>query len=966
MGTNPVTWNGGANQYVYLKGGGTLVQWKLVTGGSVSLTQVASLGSIGGEGGLCLSSNGTGNGILWVMGTSGQISAYDATNVSNAVLWSTSQNASRDGYNGSNHWQFPLVANGKLYAPDTSSNIVVYGLLASQVATKLAFIQQPTSTSIGAVISPAVTVAVEDPSGATVTTATNAVTISIVANPAGGTLGGTLTVNAVNGIATFSNLSINNAGTGYTLGAAASGLSGATSAAFNESAIAATPVIAPSGGSWSGPVTVALSDATAGATIHYTTDGSTPGAGSATYNPAAPPVLSAVATATVQAIAIKSGLGNSAVASATISITGTAAYGMPTRPVVTGLHVPATNANPPTLLSQTGVFASLANMTPAPGIVPYQPNVPLWSDNALKTRWIALPGTAQIAFQATGEWAFPGGTILIKNFDIGTDDTDATKVMRLETRLLVLNAAGTNGYGITYQWNAGGTDATLMDSTSYLAGGQDQQITIATAGGGTRTQTWHYPSQGECLVCHTTYSGFVLGPKTRQLNGSFAYPASGVTDNQLRTWNYLGMFTANIGEGNIAGFTHMQPLSAGGDTLVDRAKSYLDANCANCHRPGGVNAAWDARYDTAMASAGIINGAVAAGFGIAGAKVVVPQQLGESMLFYRMNVLGTTPPNLLQMPPIDRHEIDADAINVLAAWIGSLTPTGPVITSVAPGSGPAGTAVTINGANLTGATAVSFNGTAASVTVVSATKITTTVPAGATTGTISVTSAGGSGSSPGVFVVGSAPPAPAITAFAPTTGSSGTSIDITGTALAATSLVTINGAAAAFTVVSDSEVIATVPGAATSGLVAVTTPGGVATSSGSFTVVAAGTVPLISAISPAGGGASGTTLTITGSGLNGATAVTIAGSPATFTVNGSGTQITAIIPAGAGSGPVSVITPSGTANSSTTVTVTATASTAAGSGSSSSGRCGNGIFSLIGLLLLSMVLRRLRLRPGEP
>ena len=962
VGSNPVAWNGGANQYVYLKGSGTLTQWKLVTGGAVSLTQVASLGSIGGNGGCCISSNGTSNGILWAMGTSNQISAYDATNVSNPVLWTCNQNGARDGFSGSNSWQFPMVINGKLYAPDSGGHLSCYGLLATQTASKLAFVQQPTSTSITNVLSPAVTVAVEDHSGATVGGSTAAVTLSIGSNPGGSTLGGTLTVNAVNGIATFSTLTLNKSGSGYTLVAASSGLTGTTSAAFNESALAATPVLSPAGGSWSGAVTVTMSDATVGATIHFTIDGSTPSASSPTYSAAAPPVISANGTTTVKAIAVAAGLGNSAVGSAAFTITLTSAYGMPTRPVVTGLHVPATNSNPPTLLSQTGLFSSLATMTPVAGIVPFAPNSPLWSDNALKTRWIALPGTSQITFQATGEWTFPGGTILIKNFDIGTDDTNAAKVMRLETRLLVLNSAGNGGYGITYQWNAAGTDATLMNSSAYLAGGQDQHITIATAGGGTRTQVWHYPSQNECLVCHTTYSGFVLGPKTRQLNGSFTYPATGVSDNQLRTWNYLGMFTTNIGEGNINGFRHMQPLSATSDSLADRVQSYLDANCANCHRPGGVNANWDARYDTALASANIINGPVAAGFGIAGAKVVVPQQTGESMLFYRLNTLGTSPPNSVQMPPIDRHAIDADAINVLAAWIDSLTPTGPVITSVAPGSGAAATSVTIHGSNFTGATAVAFNGTAATFTVNSATTITTSVPAGASSGAITVTAPSGLGSSPGAFMVGAAPPAPAISALAPNSGSSGTTVIISGSALTGTSLVTFNGTSATFSVVSDGVVLSTVPAGATTGTLSLTTPGGV-TSGGTFTVVAAGTVPVITAITP-GSGAAGSTITITGSGLGGATAVTIGGVAATYTVNGTGTQITATIPTGAGTGPVRVTTASGTANSPTAFI--GSAPPAAAAASDSSRHCGSGISTLIGLLLLSAVLRRLRLRPGPP
>ncbi len=99
--------------------------------------------------------------------------------------------------------------------------------------TQLGFVVQPSNATAGQSIAPSVQVAVQDPSGNTVTGATDAVTISIANNPGGSTLGGTVTRNAVNGIATFNDLSLDRVGTGYTLSAAAANLTSATSGAFN-------------------------------------------------------------------------------------------------------------------------------------------------------------------------------------------------------------------------------------------------------------------------------------------------------------------------------------------------------------------------------------------------------------------------------------------------------------------------------------------------------------------------------------------------------------------------------------------------------------------------------------------------------------------------------------------------------------------------------------------------------------
>ena len=199
-------------------------------------------------------------------------------------------------------------------------------------------------------------------------------------------------------------------------------------------------------------------------------------------------------------------------------------------------------------------------------------------------RWVALPDAAKIGFAPVGEYQWPGGTVFVQHFEIVTNEATGAR-RRLETRLLVLDAAGTFGYGATYRWRPDNSDADLVD-----ANGQEEVLKITDASGGTREQTWSYPARGLCFMCHTPNAGFVLGPKTRQLNGNFTYPG-GRTDNQLRTWNYLQMFTPGLDENAIKGYAHTVKVDDASASLENRVRSYLDANCAQCHRPNGTGAA---------------------------------------------------------------------------------------------------------------------------------------------------------------------------------------------------------------------------------------------------------------------------------------------------------------------------------------------------------------------------------------
>ena len=314
----------------------------------------------------------------------------------------------------------------------------------------------------------------------------------------------------------------------------------------------------------------------------------------------------------------------------------------------------------PKLLSQTGVFADLATLQPGSALIPYGVNSMLWSDNAVKTRWMTIPAGTVVGFTATGEWAFPSGSVFVKHFDLPVDDTNPKILRRLETRIMVRD---TNGavYGATYKWREDHTDADLVTT------GFTEDIAIATTNG-TRMQHWFYPGRQDCLTCHTTASGGVLGINTRQLNGDYKYP-TGITDNQLRALGHIGLFDKAFDERKIYRYPRLYSITNAAVAMELRVRSYLDANCSQCHRPGGAGAFFDARFDTPLQKQNLINGPVANQLGIAGAKVIVPGDTNKSILFHRISIVGEG-----QMPPLGKNVVDAKAVAVIGKWIASLPP----------------------------------------------------------------------------------------------------------------------------------------------------------------------------------------------------------------------------------------------------------------------------------------------------
>ncbi|HEY6598767.1 MAG TPA: hypothetical protein VIZ30_05625, partial [Pseudomonadales bacterium] len=310
-----------------------------------------------------------------------------------------------------------------------------------------------------------------------------------------------------------------------------------------------------------------------------------------------------------------------------------------------------------TRLSQTGLFTNLAALTPASGLIEYDINLPFWSDGAEKRRWVAVPANATVTFSATGAWTFPVGTVIVKHFEMEMADGDPNSARRLETRVLTREASGWLGF--TYRWNAAETDADL------LASRETELLTINTAGGGTRTQLYEYPSRTDCLQCHTEAAGFVLGLSTRQLNRDFDYGA--VTDNQLRTLSHINYFGTDITPTSQYGA--YPALDNENFSIALRARAYLAVNCAQCHRPGGptpVNL--DLRFDTSDTAMNAIDVSPQAGdLGIAGARIIARGSRTNSVLWQRMQRLDGT-----RMPPLSSHHVDQAGLTVVGAWIDGL------------------------------------------------------------------------------------------------------------------------------------------------------------------------------------------------------------------------------------------------------------------------------------------------------
>ncbi len=275
-----------------------------------------------------------------------------------------------------------------------------------------------------------------------------------------------------------------------------------------------------------------------------------------------------------------------------------------------------------TSLSEMGVFTAINdNITPATGVQVYEINSTLFTDYAQKQRLIRLPAGATMKPNGNDLLpVFPDNTLIAKTFYYNIDDRDPSLGKQvIETRIF-LKIAG-EWQAADYIWNANQTEAT------YTTNGAEAPISYIDLDGNTQNVQYQIPSQQDCFTCHNNYEKTLpIGLKLRSMN----FVPSYANQNQLDFFVSQGILegVTSAGVSVLPDWTNTTDF-----TLDERARAYIDVNCAHCHQPGGSIQSFglDFRYETPFEDTGIYAN-----------RGEIEARFGSTLPTYRMPQLGRT------------------------------------------------------------------------------------------------------------------------------------------------------------------------------------------------------------------------------------------------------------------------------------------------------------------------------------
>ena len=324
----------------------------------------------------------------------------------------------------------------------------------------------------------------------------------------------------------------------------------------------------------------------------------------------------------------------------------------------------------PTRLSETGLASSMSPFRPAPGVMPYQIQAPMWRDGAEAEYWLAIPGTDRATFfqqpQTMFDWfrtqvVFPPGSVLVKTYWLQSVADDPASRRPIETQLAHNLALGDWNY-YSYRWNEEATDAELVPASGAVA---TIPITDRSAAGQHTELNWSFAARSQCRTCHTPWRGETLGLIELQLRR----PHAG--SDSWRELLHGGYIAADSNPSPQADdrFGALVNPHDGNHTLEQRARSYLHANCAHCHLHGGnSSAAIDVSFEKPLQQTGLIDTRAMRGdMQLDDAHLVAAGAPERSVLLYRMAKLGSG-----RMPPLASEHVDHAGVDLIARWIAEL------------------------------------------------------------------------------------------------------------------------------------------------------------------------------------------------------------------------------------------------------------------------------------------------------
>lgn len=311
-------------------------------------------------------------------------------------------------------------------------------------------------------------------------------------------------------------------------------------------------------------------------------------------------------------------------------------------------------------LSEYGFFeGNIADQKPVTGVMPYDLNTPLFTDYAEKLRFVRMPDDATVPYNEKEVLDFPVGTHIVKTFFYYDDARKPEKGRRLmETRVLEHQEEGWQA--LAYVWNEDQSDAYLE------VAGEDIEMSFVHTDGKKKKVTYTVPNVNQCKGCHS-FNGAMrpIGPSARQLNGEFAYVDGAV--HQLDHWQQAGLLTGLPADH--AEIPRIAKWDNPAESLNDRARAWLDINCAHCHRaegPASTSGFFLDIHQTDPTVLGVNKAPVAAGRGSGGLKYdIEPGKPGKSILYYRID---SKDPGVM-MPELGRSLIHEEGVALIKEWI---------------------------------------------------------------------------------------------------------------------------------------------------------------------------------------------------------------------------------------------------------------------------------------------------------